>query len=832
VDFSRLGTGAVGRPVTDPRELFTALPNKAPGYGYLRDPQGQVLDAWYERRTERDLVIKMNTGAGKTITGLLILKSCLNEGLGPALYVVPTRYLADVFVPEQAAKLGLEVSDPESAAYRSGDKIAVVTIDKLINGKSVFGGPGSQRTVPVPIGSLVIDDAHAALATTEAQSTLTIPSEHPAYARLLAIFRNDLQRQSDMALRDIEAGEPTALVTVPFWAWADHAGDVGAILHEYRDDDPLRFTYPMVADILSICVAVVTAGAFEIRPSFPPVNAISGFAAARRRIYLTATLPDDSVLVSHFDATPESVSRAITPPSAADLGDRMILAPQELNPLISPEDVRQALRTFAERLNVVVLVGSRRRAEHWVNVADETAAAENIAEVVERLNAGHVGLVVLINKYDGIDLPGDACRILVIDGLPESYSAMDRREAVLLGDSEAITGRQLQRIEQGMGRGVRSTDDHCVVVLVGAGLAQRIADPANLARFSPATQAQLRLSRTMAEQLGGQGLEQIVSVISQSLARDAGWVRLSREVLTGTTYEIRPVAPDIVAARAAFDAAAIGQFDDAIAEMRTSLNATNDARMKGMRQEDLARYQHQVDPAAAQQTLAGALRLNRGLTRPLQGVTYNRLSPAGNQAQEAARFLAASYGERNALIVGVNALLDDLIFDPEHTAEFEDAMERLAAHIGFTAQRPERDGGNGPDVLWSIGGRNYLVIECKSGATSTTIWRHDVAQLAHSVSWFEREYGGAFANTPMLIHPHDELAADAVAPAQARVITEAKLTEMKEAVRALAVATADGGGWTRADDVGQQLRYHHLTAGDFVATFSVTPRSGARRPNR
>lgn len=832
MDFGRLGARAAARPLTDPRDLFTALPNKAPGYGYLRDPQGQVLDAWYQRRNERDLVIKMNTGAGKTITGLLILKSCLNEGVGPALYVVPTRYLAEVFVPEQAEKLGLEVCDPESAVYRSGEQIAVVTIDRLVNGRSIFGGPGSQRPVPVPIGSLVVDDAHAAVATTEAQSTVSIPREHPAYDRLLAMFRNDLQRQSDMALRDIEAADPSALITVPFWAWSDHAADVGAVLHEHRDDEPLRFTYPMLADILPICIAVVTAGAIEIRSPFPPISAITSFAEARRRIYLTATLPDDSVLVSHFDATPESVSRAITPPSAADLGDRMILAPQEINPTIKPDEVRQALRRFADHLNVVVLVGSRRRAEHWVNVADETAAADNIAGVVDRLNGGHVGLVVLINKYDGIDLPGAACQILVIDGLPEAYSAMDRREAVLLGDSDAITGRQLQRIEQGMGRGVRSTDDYCVVVLLGAGLAQRIADPRNLARFSPATQAQLRLSRSIADELGGHDLAQLERVMRQSLERDPGWVQISRDVLAGTTYETRPVAPEIVLARAAFDAAAIGQFDVAINEMRRALDETQDQRMKGFRQEDLARYQQQVDPAAAQQTLAGALRLNRRLTRPLQGITYARLTPAGNQAQEAARFLANAYGDRNSLLVGVNALLDDLALDPGRTAEFEDSMEQLAFHIGFTAQRPERDTGNGPDVLWSTGARSYLVIECKSGATSQAVWRHDVAQLAHSVSWFEREYGGGFASVPLLIHPNDELADDAVAPPNARVITAAKLEELKDAVRAMAVAAADAGGWTMADTIGQQLRLNHLVAGEFATAFSVIPRPGGRRPRR
>lgn len=832
MDFGRLGSRAAARPLTDPRDLFTALPNKAPGYGYMRDPQGQVLDAWYQRRNERDLVIKMNTGAGKTITGLLILQSCLNEGVGPALYVVPTRYLAEVFVPEQAAKLGIEISDPESTAYRAGEQIAVVTVDRLVNGRSIFGGPGSQRAVPVPVGSLVIDDAHTALATTEAQSTVSIPSDHPAYERLLAMFRNDLQRQSDMALRDIEAGDPTALATVPFWAWADRSADVGAALHQHRDDDAIRFTYPMLADILPICTAVMSSTALEIRPPFPPIGLVGGFAEASRRVYLTATLPDDSVIVSHFDAAPDSVARAITPPTAADLGDRMILAPQEINPAIDDEEVRQAMRRFADEMNVVVLVGSRRRAEHWVNVADETAAADNIADVVDRLNRGHVGLVVLINKYDGIDLPGDACRVLVIDGLPEAYSAIARREAVVLGDSEAITGRQLQRIEQGMGRGVRSTDDYCVVLLLGSALAQRIADPRNLARFSPATRAQLRLSRDITAELGGQDLGQLVRVMRQALDRDPAWVRLSRDVLAGTVYETSVVAPEIVSARAAFDAALIGQDDVAVGEMRHAVDLTADQRLKGLRQEDLARYQHQIDPAAAQQTLAGALRLNRRLTRPLQGITYARLTPAGNQAQAAARFLASTYGDRNALLVGVNALLDDLVFDPDHTAEFEDAMELLAPHLGLSAQRPERDTGNGPDVLWALGGRSYLVIECKSGATSTTIWRHDVAQLAHSENWFEREYGGAYAGSPLLIHPSDELAEDAVASADARVVTDDKLDELKSAVRALAVAAAEGGGWTIADVVAEQMRHNHLVAGEIATAFSVRPRAGRRRGRR
>ncbi|MDQ2848078.1 MAG: hypothetical protein M3Y09_02065 [Actinomycetota bacterium] len=50
---------------------------------------------WHERRADSDLVIKVNTRAGKTINGLVILQSYLNDGEGPALYVAPDSYLVD-----------------------------------------------------------------------------------------------------------------------------------------------------------------------------------------------------------------------------------------------------------------------------------------------------------------------------------------------------------------------------------------------------------------------------------------------------------------------------------------------------------------------------------------------------------------------------------------------------------------------------------------------------------------------------------------------------------------------------------------------------------------
>jgi hypothetical protein len=163
------------------------------------------------------------------------------------------------------------------------------------------------------------------------------------------------------------------------------------------------------------------------------------------------------------------------------------------------------------------LVPSWRQAAEWEDEADETVSTgEAISEVTGRLTRGHVGLVVIVNRYDGVDLPDEACRLLIIDSLPFAYSGIERREAVALRDSEAMVTRQLQRLEQGMGRGVRSRDDRCAVLLLGPRLTQLVARADVADRLSAATRAQLDLSRrggalvkTAASNLAPAGLSEL-----------------------------------------------------------------------------------------------------------------------------------------------------------------------------------------------------------------------------------------------------------------------------------------------------------------------------------
>jgi hypothetical protein len=772
------------------------------------------------------LVIKINTGGGKTVVGLLILRTCLNEGLGPALYVAPDNYLVSQ-VRQEAERLGLlTVGDPDDTRYVSGEAIGVVNIFTLMNGRSKFGGPGSPRMSPQPIGCLVVDDAHAALATTQDQYTITLPHDHALYAKLLELFADALNEQAPSQLLAIRDSDSASLPQqVPFWAWAKQADAVARLLQDYKDDPLVEWSWPLIRDHLAICHAVFTSRALEIRPPCPPVSSITSFREAKRRVFLTATLADDSVLVSTFDADPTSIVDPITPESAADLGDRMILAPQEINPEITEDDIKAAVRNLAETVNVVVLVPSARRSAYWGDVARVIANKDKIADTVDRLRREHLGLVVLVNKYDGIDLPGDACRVLVIDGLPEVYGGLDHREASVLGGSDSLFGRQMQRIEQGMGRGVRSASDYCVVLLIGSRLTQKVATPSLRQHFSPLTRAQLDLSKEIATRLSGTSMSELIQVIRQALDRDPEWVKVSREAVAQAKYPPGRVSPSVVAQREAFRHASIQQYQPAVKRLSEAINVEEDAGVRGILQEQMAAYAYFFDEAQAQQILAGALKANSRVLRPIRGFSYQRLSSTLDQAQSIAEFLAGKFSNAKDLMIGIDALMEDLEFDPERTDAFEDAMEELGNVLGFGSQRPERDTGNGPDVLWALGELQYLVIECKSGSTAREISRKEIQQLGHSMTWFADKYDQTCTGRPILVHPATQLAHNASAPASTRVITKSHLADLKSGVTSAVKALAVSASWADPDRIAEQIQHHRLSGRSLYMTIGTPPQA-------
>ena len=166
IDFGRLSAQLSKGKITDPTEIFMSLPSKNEKYSYLRNVQAEVLEQWYDQRDRKNNIIKMNTGSGKTTVALLILKSCLNEHGGHAAYVVPDNYLVAQVISE-ANELGIEVTNSEAdIRFIQGEAILVINIQKLFNGKSVFGMKNAGN---IELDYILIDDVHACVEDVKSQ---------------------------------------------------------------------------------------------------------------------------------------------------------------------------------------------------------------------------------------------------------------------------------------------------------------------------------------------------------------------------------------------------------------------------------------------------------------------------------------------------------------------------------------------------------------------------------------------------------------------------------------------------------------------------------------
>lgn len=831
LDWDRIGAGG-GEALLRPRDIYAGLADRP--WPYLRLEQGEILDEWFDhRRDDRDVVIKQNTGGGKTAVGLLIAQSTMNEGIGKAVYLTPDNYLVKQ-VRQEAARLSVATTeDPKDPAFLMADAVLVATYQKLINGKSVFGVVG-DGTAPAELGIVVVDDAHAALARAEDQFRLRVPAGHEAYNELLDLFAEDLQFQSVNGWQGLQDRDSSALVPIPFWAWSDKRAQVLQILRPHREEQGFKFVWPLLAEVLHLCTATATSTAVEIRPSCTPIDRVPSFVRARRRVYLTATLADDSALITDFDADPALVARPVTPGSASDLGERMILAPVALNPNLDNEAVRVLARQFADGdqdgdgtpevdpVNVVVLVPSNPAAALWSSYADKTFRVGDLEAGVAELQGGHVGLVVLVNKYDGVNLPKDACRLLILDGIPQPLDGVERREAVALADSTVRLAREVQRIEQGMGRGVRDGEDYCAVLLLGAKLGVAIHDRKHLELFSPATRAQLKLSRDIAEQIKGDGLDAVRQALRACLGRVPQWTQRSRRVLAEVRYASHgTVRPEATGLREAFNLAATGRTVPAAERVQRAVNTIDDTALRGWLREQKAAYLHHTDPHAAQQALAGALDENDFVLRPVNGAAPAKIKAAEVQARAAAQFLAARYSDATDLRLGVQALFEEVVWgDEEHSDDAEHAWQQLGLHLGFTSTRPEKQYGTGPDNLWALSAAQQAVIELKTGCCTTTIAKKDMDQLGGSVRWLD-DHNAEVTPLPVMVHPSAVSDGRSIPVPGMRVVTPELFGKLTAAL--LQYATALGGApgrWGEEQAVRDQLAHHHLTAERFFGTYS------------
>lgn len=795
VDFrKKLDTAKIEKKI-NPIEIYDSLDRRSVA-GPLRPAQQKILERWFNSNVnDKDLIIKLHTGEGKTLIGLLILLSKINSGNGPCLFVCPNKYLVQQVIRD-AKKFGVPFCTIEEDGslpneFVDGEKILITHVQKVFNGKTIFGLGIDYVTVE----NIILDDSHACIDAIRGTFTIEVKRNHRAYQEILELFKDALPEQGEGTFYEIQKGEYESFLPIPYWNWIDKSSEILEILSKYKDEKQFMFAWPFIKDNIKGCQSFISGQSLEITPVHIPIEKFSSFHNASQRILMSATTQDDSFFIKGLGFNLEAIKNPLQNPDQIWSGEKMLVIPSLIDDTL---DRITIINSFSKPINkkygVVALTPSFSKSELYRNLGSIVPQSNEIPQVINHLKKGNfMETVVFANRYDGIDLPDETCRILIIDSLPFFNSFADSYEETNRLGSDFSNIKIAQKIEQGLGRSVRGEKDYCLILIIGADLIKFIKSSRTKKYFSQQTQRQIELGMEIAQMASdevsekNQPFEVVKSLMKQSIQRDEGWKEFYKEEMNkikpqnnqSKIYEI------LALERKAAVSAYAGDFEKASEYIQSIVDKyCDDESEKAWYLQILARYKYFVSKSDSNTFQKSAFLKNHELLKPSEGITYKKLNFINENRIKRIQEWIKEHKDFEDLILSVDGILSNLEFGIS-ADKFEYALKELGIILGFISERPDKEIKKGPDNLWCGVSNEFFLFECKSEVNidRNDINKHEVSQMNSHCGWFDSQYGDAPVKRIIII-PTKNVSYHADFTHKVEVMRRGKLKSLRASVKA------------------------------------------------
>lgn len=835
VDFGKKVGVKATAVKTNPIEIYDTL-DRASDKNALRPAQQSVLNDWWTSyQTKKDVILKLHTGQGKTLLGLLILQSKLNQNEGPALYLCPTYNLVTQTC-EQAKQFGIKYCTINADKnipidFYESKSILITSVYKLFNGLSKFGIKSRSDL----IGAIVLDDSHACIDAIQKAFTVIIKNEEKGYDGLLALFENELERQGLGTLENIKLKDHDSFLLIPYWVWQEKVNEVTRLLASIQDNLNVKFAWALIKDSIRNCQCYISGSHIEISPYNNPIEQFGTFSKAKHRVLMSATTNDDSFFIKGLGLDKDAIKTPLFYDKEKWSGEKMILIPSMIDESL---DRNKIVTEFAKPIlkreyGVIALVPSFAHSESWKSLGATVCDTQTIDEdIISLKNGNYDKCLVLANRYDGIDLADNNCRILIIDSKPYAENLSDRYQEATRPESEAILVKIAQKIEQGLGRGVRGERDYCVIILIGAELVNIIRNRKTRKYFSSQTQTQIEIGFDTAEyskeELRSDDKMKVVKgLISQCLKRDDGWKLFYTERMNEAS--VLPKEERVLNILQLEKQAGVhyshGEYQKAADVIQKIIDEyISDESEKGWYLQEIARFLYQKDKVESNNKQVIAHRLNKYLLKPREGMTIDKINFISQNRIKNIVTWIKQFEDNNLLIVQLDEILNNLSFGVK-ADKFERSLNELGRILGFITERPDKECGEGPDNLWCIRDNEYILFECKNEVkeSRSEINKTEMGQMNNSCAWFERIYHSEY--TPiMIIATKKASSAAGFSNSGVRIMNKNMLNKLINNTKNFfkEFKMLDFKNLSH-DEIQAKLNFHHLSSDDFKSTYSEIP---------
>lgn len=484
-----------------------------------------------------DVALELPTGSGKTLVGLLIAEWRRRTLKARVVYACPTRQLA-LQVAASAERQGVQArtlidshhnwDSRDLLAYNRADALAITTYSHIFNINSQFG---SANTI-------IFDDAHAAENYVAGAWAVEVPATTPAFSDLFDAFGEAIDPL--LAARMTEDGQDAAswneVRLLPITAVVQRVKELDSVLSTGLEaKSNAWWHFKMVRENLASCLFYVSRRGWYIRPMIPPTFQHEALTAPAQRVYLSATLGEAGELERAFGRFP--IAR-IPAPAAWERtggGRRFFVFPElaqfekatDLDQRFSDDEQPDLIRRLGEltpkRVVLTQDAASAARVAEALGGEGDVVTASDLT--VAEFRDASTGTLLAANRYDGMDLAADSCRLEVMSGVPAASHLQDEFLSSKLRAREVLAERVRTRVVQGMGRCTRGPQDWSVVVIHGHQLVNYLSTPENIQSMPVDLQAEIEFGM----RASAASFKNVLTVTQSALAQDADWRTIGEE---------------------------------------------------------------------------------------------------------------------------------------------------------------------------------------------------------------------------------------------------------------------------------------------------------------
>lgn len=470
-------------PVSDDLvEFYRSLPKASGAPKDLWFHQGEIVRSYAPAHlSSSDVALELPPGAGKTLVGGTIAEWRRRKYGERTVYACATRGLA-YQAQSKLTSYGVESvllvgknrdwSDADRLRYTSAQSVAVTTYWSIFNSNP----PLSDAQL------LILDDAHAAEGAVAGPWSITIERREDAYLPIIEALAPTLDPLVVARLTDSVGGKYASDI---YLASAVGVAGQAAVLAELMRravdakavSQHTRYAMRFVESHFDRMLVYVSRRAIVFRPFIPPTATLAAFDGAQQRLYMSATLGEGGELERTFGR--RKIQR-LPVPSGWDRrgnGRRFFAFPESTTDLAENADERQAYiqQVISKFGRAVVLAPDNSTMETFLASRVPPGAVvyrpDDVEDSLSDFAAAPLAVLGMANRYDGLDLPDESCRLVIIAGLPARGDLQERFLAKGLGAIDVLQERIRARITQGAGRATRNPTDFAAVLMLGTDLA-------------------------------------------------------------------------------------------------------------------------------------------------------------------------------------------------------------------------------------------------------------------------------------------------------------------------------------------------------------------------